>query len=272
MPSYANRDQSFFSGSPTSPSIAGLSLFHDTRRARLADDLSFLCVDMKFPILSKARDAIIETCGSTTRVKPVEAKRQIESLTFSFLRDMLRCRSHSIDSSFFDETDIRQSSLRSAISVDSRKGESVKGDFMQFGEKQSTTCLARGVPQCTSSSSQVSDDTDHSRFSDTPLLPHTFDAGRISQPAIIRRRRAMLPLWINTTLVRVYPNDAESRYFRHSQGLFPSSSETLSVAVTSPMNQSGIQVHVDRLAEGCGQRVDSFEVKQPRDKWNGNWI
>ncbi|GHJ84175.1 hypothetical protein NliqN6_0577 [Naganishia liquefaciens] len=273
MPPYANRNQSFSTGSPASPSVAGLSLFHDTRRAQLADDLSFLCGDIQFPVLSRVKAALTNICGPTTRAKPVKTKTQTESSTFSSLKNMLSCRSHSIDTSFFDEKDIRQSSLRSAITLNSSQGEPITGDLTQYGEKQSAKCLCKRVSQFTSSSRQVNSESLHSRFSDASLFSNTFDASRMSPSAIIRHRRAMLPLWIDTALARFYPSNTESQHTRHSQGLFPSSSETLSIArLNSPVGQSGFKVDVHRLAKGRCRRAERIEVKQPRDKWNGNWI
>lgn len=265
MPSHANRTNSFFSG-PSSPSVIGLSLFHDNGRARLADDLSFLCGDIKFPVLSRAKEAMINVCNSTSKPKPAKAKKRLESTTFSSIKNVLTCRSHDIDSSFFDEKDIQQSSFRSATTVDSWKGDST-----QFREKEQTKCFTKSVSS--SSSEEDTSDSGHSRFSVATALPHTFDAGRISQPAIIRRRRDMLPLWINTALTRFYPSNTESRYVRHRQGIFPSSSETLDLDYsTSSIGQSGIEVAVDNLAESPRNRLDAFEVRQPRGKWNGNWI
>jgi hypothetical protein len=264
MPAPTHRTTSFFNGSISSPPVTGLSLFHDNGRAHLADDLSFLCGDIKFPVLSKCKKALIKMCGSTTEAKPVKAKPRTESSTFLTLKNMLSCRSHNIDSSFFDERDFRQLSVSSTKTMDSS---------LQFKEKDQTICTTKSVSRFTSSSSEDSSDFGQSRFSTASDCLHTLDTGRIFQPAIIRRRRDMLPLWINTALSRFYPNNAELRHARLRQGSFPSSPETLSVGFApSPVGQGGFEVEVDRLAGDQGNRVDTIEAKQPRGKWNGNWI
>lgn len=247
-----------------SPPVTGLSLFHDNGRAHLVDDLSFLCGDIKFPVLSKCKKALTKSCGSTTEAKAIKSKRTTESSTFSSIKDMLSCRSHNIDSSFFDEKDFRQLSISSTKTVDSS---------LNFKEKDQTTCTTKSVSRFTSNSSEGSSEYGQSRFSTASDCLHTLDTDRIFQPAIIRRRRNMLPLWINTAISRFYPSNAESRHAQLGQGVFPSSLETLSLEFApSPVGQGGFEVEVDRLAGGEGRRVDAIEMKQPRGKWNGNWI
>jgi hypothetical protein len=270
MPAPNHRTNSFFNGSISSPPVTGLSLFHDNGRAHLADDLTFLCGDIHFPLLSKAKKALNKRCGSTIEAKSVKPKSRTEPSTFSTLKNMLSCRSHNIDSSFFDEKDFQQSLVPSTKTMDST--ETIESS-PHFKEKDQTTCTTKSVSRFTSSSSEDSSAYGRSRFSTASDCLHTLDTGRIFQPAIIRRRRDMLPLWINTALSRFYPNNAESRHARLRQGSFPSSPETLSVEFApSPVGQCGFEVEVDRLAGGEGNRVDAIEVKQPRDKWNGNWI
>lgn len=260
---YNRRTSPLLGGSPIAPSFAGLSLFHDNSRSHLLDDLTVLCGDIKFPLLNKAKEKIVTKCASIEQSKSV---KRHESSTFATLRDVFSCRTRSTDSSFFDaEEELQQSSIRSGKTCDWFGRPAMQSPL---NEKKG---LAYWDDSLTSTSSGAS--TESEKFSSlshsTPA--QTPDFHRLTRRPPISRRRAMFPLWINTAIARIYPNNAESRYARVGRASFPSLPETLSLDFpTSPESFVGVQVDTDGLN---GVRASDGSVeKKPRNKWNGNWV
>ncbi|KAJ9099020.1 hypothetical protein QFC20_005777 [Naganishia adeliensis] len=264
---YNRRTSPLLKGSPSASSFAGLSLFHDNSRSHLLDDLTVLCGDIKFPLLNMAKEKIVKKCGTIEKSKPVGPAKRQESSTFASLRDVFLCRTRSVESSFFDDKHLQQSSSQSANTFDWLGHPAMQ---YPFEEKNGTGYSDNSL---TSTSSGMSSESEKLSFNSL-ATSQVLDTQRVSRRPSIFRRRAMLPLWINTALARIYPNNSESRFSRINGTSFPSSPQTLSLEFpTSPASFTGIKVDVDGLNErresaGSGGSAE----KKPRNKWNGNWV
>jgi hypothetical protein len=207
---YNRRTSPLLNVSPSAPSFAGLSIFHDNSRSHLLDDLTVLCGDIKFPLLHKAKEKIVKKCGPIEKSKPVGPAKRQESSTFATFRDVFLCRTRSVESSFSDEKHLQQSSSRPGNSI--RIGRSA----MKYPFEGKNGAGYRDNSLNSSTSSGMSSGYEKSSFNSLATSAQTLDTRRVSSRPPICRRRAMLPLWINTTLARFYPSNAEARYSRNN--------------------------------------------------------
>lgn len=241
----SNRRSPLFSSGSSGSSVTGLSLFHDNGRAHLLEDLTVLCGDVKFPFLSKTKDA-------NDKPKSKRLTKKHETSVLSSMKKLFICHSTASPTSSVDE---KQQLIRPARPARPlQRPESLDTGSWPVNEKASFTTSFSS--SCLSSSS---------------TYEQTLDLGRLHPPALICQRRAREPLRIDTGLASSYSNNAESRCARFAYGFFPSSSEIdITNSPTTPVGTAGFRFSADGLALlGHAGGANAFEVKRPRI---GNWI
>lgn len=249
----ARRSPLFSSGS-SGASITGLSLFHDNGgRAHLVDDLTAICGDIKFPLLAKAKDAIVSRCVDmdNDKPKPKRRTRKHESSMLSSMKKLFICHSTASSTSSVDE---KRQLIRPSRPL--QRPESLDVGSWPADEK---------------TASFITSSTSSSYLSSSSTYEQTLDMGRLQPPALICQRRSREPLRIDTGLATSYPSNAESRCERLAYGFFPSSPEIdITDSPTTPVGAAGFTFSADDFAMlGNADGANRFEVKRPR---NGNWI